>query len=205
MTSRTKKIIGVIVGVIILLILLLLLWPLRQQPIPTVVNNQPTQEGQTGNLNTSGGGAVKPPVIEATEPSVPEADTADPRSNLKSVAAAFAERYGSYSNQGNFENLEELRALMTDSLSAQTETFVEQARASSAAGAAYVGYTTRSIGTTVSGFSEIEGTATVVVNTQRQELTAQGTRVYYQELELKFVREGEIWKVDSAVWAEQSG
>ncbi|MFH1047867.1 MAG: hypothetical protein V1738_06200 [Patescibacteria group bacterium] len=207
MSSRTKKVIGVIVAIIVLLLLALLLWLLSQRPETAPINlgNEPTSQNQPlGSLNTTGGGTT---LINTTEqPSAPvNPEQPDQRANLRSLAAAFAERYGSYSNQGNFENLAELQALMTDSLAADTREFISTARAEATAGAEYVGFTTRALNMKVSGLDEAQGLATVTVNTQREQITSSGTRVYYQELILDFVQVGELWKVNAATWAEETG
>ncbi|MBU0625739.1 hypothetical protein KKF05_05370 [Patescibacteria group bacterium] len=205
MSSRTKK---VIVGVVLLILLLLLWWLFGRRPESAPVNSindstkQPTPIGALNATNQ-----LRPPVFEVTEPAQPAPipDKPDIRSSLRSLAAAFAERYGSYSNQGNYENLEELQALMTDSLAKETADFIVRSRAADSATAVYVGLTTRSISTTIQGLNEDAGRATVVVNAQREEITTLGNRVFYQELELAFIRIGEIWRVDSAIWAGEGG
>jgi len=209
MSKRTKRIIGVIIAVIILLLLLLLLWLLSQRPdiAPINVGNQPTNTNQPlGSLNTTTGGTTRPSGgdTEPEEPE-PEPEPVDQRASLRSLAAAFAERYGSYSNQGDFENLEELQALMTDALAAQTDSFIAGARAEGSGTAEYVGVTTRAVNTTISGYNEDQGLGTVTVKTQREEITSQGSRIYYQDLVLDFVREGELWKVKTAQWVEGDG
>ncbi len=210
MSKRTKRIIGAIVVVIILLLLLLLLWLLSQRPDAGSINvgNQPTNTNQPlGSLNTSSGGGTQPIGGGDTEPNEPEPEPepADLRASLRSLAAAFAERYGSYSNQGDFENLEELQALMTDSLTARTDAFIADARAENSGMAAYAGVTTRAINAQIKEYDEAQGTATVTVKTQREEITAQESRVYYQDLVLDFVLDGEIWKVSAAEWVEEDG
>jgi len=204
MSSRTKKIIGAIVALILILLLLLLLWLASQQP--PEVTPAPEEQTPPPSQTLTPSPTLQPPVFESTEPAQPDAEPdeeADPRNNLSRVAAAFAERYGSYSNQGDYENLEELQSLMTESLAAETQAFIDQAR-SGEAGAAYVGLTTRALNTNVSSYSEESGAAAVVVKTQREKITAEGSQVYYQDIELDFVLVGESWQVSSASWVEDS-
>lgn len=206
MSSRNKKIIGVVVAVIVLLLLLLLVW-LSTQTGPediTIVNTQTNRPSDTGMLNTGFAANTQRPVLEATKPVEPKPDPEkpDPRSNLKRLASSFAERYGSFSNQGDFENLKELKVFMTDDMISEVDAYIAEAGAG-AGTASYVGTTTVALSSTVTRMNEEAGTATVVVNTQKQEVTSSGTRVYYQEIELGFIRSGEVWEVDSAEWLEE--
>lgn len=205
MSSRNKKILGVIAAVVILL-LLLFLW-LTSSIAPeeiAVVNTTPGGAADTGILNTGFGANVPKTVLEKTAPDAPASDPEKPDSqaNLKRLAASFAERYGSFSNQGDFENLKELKVFMTDSMAREVDAYIAEAGARGTATPAYVGMTTRALSSTIDSFNESAGTATVTVNTQRQEVTSAGTRVFYQEIGLDFVRSGEIWEVDSAQWLE---
>jgi hypothetical protein len=206
MTNRTKKIIA---SVIALIILLLLLWLFSRQPelAPINTSNEAKTPTPIGALNATNGPGLKPPLFEATEPARPvvESEQPDVRSSLRSLASAFAERYGSYSNQGDYENLEELQVLMTDKFSQETAGFIRQSRAVDPGVATYIGLTTRSLNTTIRGLDELAGRATVIVNTQREEISARGGRVFYQEISLEFIREGEIWRVNSATWMEVGG
>ncbi|OGM00122.1 hypothetical protein A2480_03590 [Candidatus Uhrbacteria bacterium RIFOXYC2_FULL_47_19] len=204
MTSRTKKIIGGVVVAVVLILLFLFLWLSSGEQTPTIVNtaNIPANT-PAGGLNVPGG-TVRMDVTQATEPvrTAEEVAAPDIRNNLKRLAAAFAERYGSYSNQGDYRNLEELRSLMTDRLARETTEFVERSRAEGIQSPEYTGITTRALVANVVLFNEEAGTADVTVNTQREEIISAGTRIYYQEINLDFVQEGELWKVDSIEWAE---
>lgn len=194
-------------AVVVLLLLLLVVW-LSSQTGPediTMVNTQPDRPADTGLLNTGFGANVPKTVLEKTGPDAPAADPEKPdvRANLKRLAASVAERYGSFSNQGDFENLKELRVFMTDSLTREIDAYISEADARGTASPAYVGMTTRALNSTIDSLSESAGTATVTVNTQRQEVTSAGTRVFYQEIEMEFIRSGEIWEVDSMKWLEE--
>lgn len=126
----------------------------------------------------------------------------DDRSAVRRIAAAFAERYGSYSNQGDFENLLDLRAYMTAAFAARTEAVVAENRAKPRP-AEYFGVTSRAISTDVQLLDENAGRATVVIKAQRRETgsTAGSERVYYQDLTLTFLNVDGAWKVDTAAWA----
>lgn len=209
MSSRSKKIIGIIVAVVVLLLLLLVVWLSTQTtPSDITIVNTPSESGQNGGSANFGGGFgrdVTTPVLDAVGPAEeePDPEKPDPRVNVQRLAASFAERYGSFSNQGDFENLKELRVFMTDSMKREVDAYIAEASSATSGSAAYFGTTTRSLSSTITRFNEEGGSATVVVNTQRQEVSSSGTEVYYQEIEIDFILSGEVWEVDSAEWQER--
>ena len=204
---KKKRLIRVILVVIVLLIIaiLVLLWLLSRTPAeeptpapPTNAVTTPTGLQPTAPTNTD----VSAPVdIPAPAP----APAPDGSAALTRLAMAFAERYGSYSNQSDFVNLLDLRALMTQAMAARTDRFVESARASFDPNDGYLGTTTRALTADLDSFDDDAGSATVTVTTQRREARGLAAdRVYYQELELKFEKASGEWLVDSATWGEES-
>jgi hypothetical protein len=140
-----------------------------------------------GAANVNGGGTVAP--------------APDPALALRRLASSFAERYGSFSNLGDFENLTDLKVFMSASFAASTDAFVARERAKPTP-SEYRGFTTRALSTEVVSLDDSAGTAVITVKTQRQEFTdptAPGT-VSYQDIRLGFIKEGGTWKVDSATW-----
>jgi hypothetical protein len=207
MSSRNKKILAVVLAVLILL-LLLARWLMSQQPPQevTMVNTQPGPSAPAGVLNTNYSANIsRPSVTEVTENARPEVEEeeVDQMANLRSLASSIAERYGSFSNQGDFENLRELKVFMTDSMAAEVDAYMAEAGAAASASPAYVGMTTRSLKATIDRMDDEAGTASVTVNTQRQETTSSGTRVFYQVVMMDFVRSGEVWQLDSVEWIEE--
>ena len=123
-------------------------------------------------------------------------------STLKSVARTFAERLGSYSNQGNFSNLEDLRSLMTVKMSGWADNYIAEQKAANASAGVYYGVTTLALAVNITAFDESLGRAEARVSTQRQEAkeSTVNPRTFYQDLLLKLVKTAEGWKVDEAVW-----
>ncbi len=199
--SRRNKII--VAGIIlILLILALLFLLLRRQSTTTAQQNANLGTNvPIGELPNAPGGTNSAVNAPATNAPAPQADT---RTALKRLAAAFAERFGSYSNASNFDNILDLKVFMTDAMAKWADQYVAAQSAQKQSGQ-YSGITTRAISETIVAFDETAGTATVVVKTQRQQFSGSslsGT-VIYQDLTLTFVKDGDIWKVDSATWAKQ--
>lgn len=156
------------------------------------------------STNSVPAAAVKesPPAVEgpptATTRNATESEKA--AASLRTIAILFAERYGTYSARGNFENITDLYPLMTERMRASSDTFIADARArQDREGVGVSGTTTRALEVEV--VTQTPLSATVSVSTQRTETATDGREtVTYQKLQLSLVRSGELWKVDSAAW-----
>lgn len=120
--------------------------------------------------------------------------------SLRSLAASFAERFGSYSNQGNFNNLEDLRGLMTLRMDAWADNYIANQKSLVVQG--YYGVTTVAVSSKITDLNDEVGQATVIVSTQKQETkgTTANPRVTYQDIEIELVKTEQGWKVDAVAW-----
>jgi len=121
------------------------------------------------------------------------------RGFLIKTSSAFAERYGSYSNQSNYENLIDLKYFM----SARMQQIVDSkitVRNLNKTDVIYYGVTTRAISAEIQqiNFSQ----ATVKVKTQREEFYGAdvNSKVSYQDILISFIKQDGVWKVDSVEW-----
>lgn len=192
MSKRNRLIILSGIIFIVLGLAILIVWLIfRAQPEPPAPPADPSEINIPVVLPQSS--AVK------TSPSVPPS-AASLAANLKSTAASFAERFGSYSNEGNFNNLNDLRVLMTLKMNAWTNNYIASQQPGK--NESYYGVTTIAISSKIITLSEELGQADILVSTQRQ--TAKGStinpRVTYQDLEIELVNTNDGWKVDSAQW-----
>lgn len=197
--SRKTKILIVAGG--ILLLLLLAYW----------LFIRPSYEAPGGNVNSAanvnGLPSSNPVALPAvnTSGSLPETAVPDGEkvnSDVSRLAAAFAERFGSYSNQGSFENILDLRSLMTEKMKVWADDFVEKNSAASGSNAIYSGVTTKAISVEMPDVSGASS-ATVTVKTQRRETSGSmvgNEKIVYQDLELSMVKVGDEWKIDDAAW-----
>lgn len=201
--ERRTKITIVAVLVVLLVILALLFWPKAKPPAATAP--APTATTAPNSLGTAAPlpKQSQPPVTVTPTASAPAAPAQpDASAALLRLAATFAERYGSYSNVGDYSNLLDLRPLMTDKLAAETDAYVKAQRVQPPSTTGYFGVTTRAVNPLLLGFSDAKGTASVSVDTIREERRA-GARPdepYYQSLTVVFLKVDDAWKVDSAVW-----
>ena len=196
MSRRNKIIIAIVIALLIIFGFVLFFRKnvaeyFASVNVPEVINT--TKNG--GLINTTTSTNTNAPEIPTPPP--PKADA---RNNLRRIAAAFAERFGSFSNQSNYENIIDLKVYMTDSLIKWADGYIADAQKKPGT-AEYAGTTTRAIKSDVTEFDETKGAAKVVVKTQRQPSTSAGAQaVYYQDFILDFVKDGDIWKVDNVKW-----
>lgn len=166
-----------------------------------------------------GSGIIQPP-IDVINPGIeipanlPSASAGLPAENgitaqqqnleadLKAIAFIFSERFGSYSNQDNFSNLDSLRDLMTIKMRTWADNYkIEQAAAQSN-NSVYYGFTTKAVSAKVEDLDETLGRAEILVTTQRQEARGDinNPRIFYQSLKLLMTKNNDGWKVDEAAW-----
>jgi hypothetical protein len=206
MSRRNKIIIAVVVALLILLALLFYFLIPRPGADPEAVNDTIVNQPLSGGLLNSTSGAninrgTAQPIVNENSAVPQPPPPPDDRSNLRRVASFFAERFGSFSNQSDYENIDELKVLMTARMRTWADSYVTAQREAKQGSAVYFGVTTRAISTDVTEFDEA-GPATVKVSTQRSQESGETfkTKVYYQDMVIDFVKEGEIWKIDSAIW-----
>jgi len=194
--SRRKKIIIIsVVALIFLIILFLISWWLNGRQ-DSVGPDQQTNTNQglqiPADLPRAGGAGA----IDVTA----SADQQKTEANLKAVAMTFAERFGSYSNQGNFSNLADLNSIMTVRMKALADNYKIENQSKDSD--PYYGITTNALSTKILTLEENLGRASAMVTTQRQE--AKGStinpRPFYQDIKIQLVRTGDAWKVDFVEW-----
>lgn len=124
--------------------------------------------------------------------------------DLTRIAAAFAERFGSYSNQSNFGNVTDLEVFMSNKMRNWSVTFVSQQRERLEDTSEYYGITTKAAAKEIKDYDEELGIAVILVHTRRREIMSDShSGVFDQDIEISFVKEREAWKVDSANWLDK--
>jgi len=115
--------------------------------------------------------------------------------NVSKVAEDFAERFGSYSNDSNHRNIDDLASIMTDKM----KTSVVRLTKKDIIKKSYYGMTTRAINSRVESLSDKD--ASVIVVAQRQE-TKEGNaqKIFYQEARVALIKNASSWMVDNLTW-----
>lgn len=193
--SRTKKTILVVIAAILFVVAIFFLLRVPRRGQPPTPHNQPL----TTNQQHPAGAA--PASIPPPRPLTPEEQAVeDDKAAARTAGIRFAERFGSYSNQGLFLNITDLYPLMTVPMRAWADDFKREASSREIAG--YAGVTTRALTAVVDEYLGAEGKMRVVVGTQREESTNAGSKVYTQDLTVHLVKDAGAWKVHSIEWGE---
>ncbi len=211
MSPFAKRLLGVLVGVLALIAVTLLLFRyLSPAPAPVVVTNGPAGGGLPSASGVPAPAAATRESLFAnvslgpTEIAVPAFASADQQrlQALITVSRDFAERYGSYSSDGEFSNLETLLPLMTEAYRAATQAVIEKGR-SAPASASFVGVTTKALAVKPVGtVSAATASATVKVQTQRTTVSGGSRTVSYETLTLVLKHQNGVWRADSAAWSK---
>lgn len=121
--------------------------------------------------------------------------------DVAKLAASFAERLGSFSNQSDYSNFEDLDIFMTASMRDWAKEYVKKMRADNPYQGKYYGITTKAVSTETKSFDDKAGKAEIVIGTQRRETKIDGSENNFdQNLRLTFVKENGQWLVDGAYW-----
>lgn len=122
-------------------------------------------------------------------------------SDVAKIASAFAERLGSFSNQSNYSNFEDLNIFMTSSMRTWAVGYVDKMRAENPYNGNYYGITTKSVSSKLVNFDDDKGEAELIISTQRREIKMDGgENNFNQDLRLTFIKENNQWLVDGAYW-----
>jgi hypothetical protein len=196
MFRKQKIIVGMVIAAVLLAIFVLIFMNLSSRQLPI-------QSGQNQN---------QPPDVSKnlTEIQAPAAQISNFQkinsspATAEAVARSFAERFGSFSNQSDFENIIDLHPFMTAKMRVWADDYVEKTRGTTQAAAVYYGITTRALGSEI--LKQDAASAVIQVNTSRREIGGNlgETKEYLQNIELTLVKEaGDFWKVDKAEWQKQ--
>ncbi len=114
------------------------------------------------------------------------------------VARTFVERYGSFSSEAEYENIDDILALGTSTMKTEFERIAREARAE--VGGGYYGISTRVI--SVSTLEESETSAVLEVQTQRTEAidTPTNTSTRYQKIRLNMEKVNGKWLINGFQW-----
>lgn len=195
--NRLLAIIGLIVITLLVVVLIVvrLLW---KAPAPTP-EPEPEAEAPSSGLTVadpnpgaaSGFAVLGSPLTPPTPAPVPVAAA---EAGPIPTAELFAERYGSYSNQSDFQNLRDLLPLMTQRYRDETE--AKLAKPSPPA-EEYLGVTSLKISSKIETEDTAVGKASVSVLTQQTKTVGtDAPEVGYKTYVVRLVKSGKDWKVD---------
>ncbi|PIP33963.1 hypothetical protein COX22_01585 [Candidatus Falkowbacteria bacterium CG23_combo_of_CG06-09_8_20_14_all_49_15] len=125
--------------------------------------------------------------------------------DLEKLAASFAERFGSYSNQANFANIRDLQVFMTEKMRRWSAGYIQDLSNASADSTIYYGISTKAVGRTFSTYDADDGRAEILISTRRRESfsTAANSKVFSQDIKINLIKQNDVWLVDGAFWLDK--
>lgn len=184
MSTRLRNLI-IVVGAILAIVII---WFFFFRGQPTITQDEPATVVETEEPEVT-----FVPVVPSVVPPAPLR-----QDNAERLTIFFVERYGSYSNQSPYSNLEGLDSVATASFSA--DLLAMQQEPVSGIPDMYVGVSTRVLSVSVIDESDTE--ARVIASTQRVESreSKDNSNRYFQDIELILKKVDGNWAVDRARW-----
>jgi|AntRauTorcE11897_2_1112592.scaffolds.fasta_scaffold23441_2 hypothetical protein len=204
MNKKTKIIIAILVILLVLLGVFLVFINLQNsnQEEPRDVNeeleikNELEQETKPAPKNTQEPANQEEPTVYSFDEEE-EAQRETSEEDLKQIAFAISERFGSYSNEGKFGNISDLKIYMTNSMKSWADNYIEEQSEIEYSGI-YYGITTTALVGQVTEFNNESASATVT--TKRKEVKDNQESIFNQDIIINFNKVGDEYKVDGAYW-----
>ena len=186
---ETRKKIEIIVAIIVLIVFIVALVMFVSKTTP---DQQIVVDDASGQLDTSGDRGSQ--VSEVDPADIPSVSAV----SASTIARTFVERFGSYSSEVDFMNVEDVLSLATEDFEDELTGIIERARRN--ADDAYYGISTVVITTKV--VKQTDSTATLRMTTQREEAIDDpaNTTVRYQDIVIELVKDGDDWLIDGFTW-----
>lgn len=194
---------GMKIGIVVAIIVLLAgvgatVWVTSQS------STDVTNTANTNTTNTNTGSVTNTTTVNTNtgdDDQVTTDDTTvevDDSAAVLRLARSVVSRYGSFSNQNNFENITSLEPFMTADFQSRSADYISKNQASEDPGN-YYGISTEVISLELTDLGE--STATVDVVTQRIEETADtDPNIFNQTAEVEFEKVEGYWKVENITW-----
>lgn len=192
-----------IIVVVITAAIMFIIWALisrpdvifRQGTIEPVAE-EPTELPVTG---TGTGGVVVELSDDGNEPIIAISTSEQvEKQKVLNFSILFTERFGSFSNQGDYQNIKDVMPLMTTSMQEWAKGFIDD---NGDFGAVYVGTSTKVVSTNIKNIDLGSGRAEIDIETQRIETrTGEEDKVYFQTLNVNLLKVGNDWLIDFAKW-----
>lgn len=197
MARRNKILIIIIIILVLIIVAIAVIAPFFQNtantsPANSVIN---AENVNYGGLNVSTNIAL-PAQTANVMTKIPSS-----QSVLEAIARTFTEKFGSFSTQGNNENLYDAEYYMTADMKEWAEKYIKESQ--NKKNAEFHGITTRALKAEIISLNDEETQAQIVVTAQREETrgSASGRKnIIYQKLVLDFLKVDKDWKVNAANW-----
>jgi len=201
MINRKRALILIIIiGLLLIALIIYLVWFKNPKVTTPEVPTNPALIKPEISTNTPG---TKPRNYQQYDISK-EAPHELNANDLGKIGMNFAERFGSFSKQSNYGNIEDAKLFMTKDLAAWADSYALKLRSDHAKDT-YYDIITKALSFKASGFDNKAGTAVITINTLRRESTeaVNNATAYSQNLTLNFVRVNNDWLINAAYWEKK--
>jgi len=187
-----KIIILIIIAVVVVVAIVLGFLYFRQEPEdaqpPTVINEQEPPPRQP----------IVPEVERKTIdlPKLTEEEKSEEQ--LQTLARVFAERFGTFSNQAGFTNLDDIQSLLTEEMQQWVAAQKTQMSKKYPLDSEYYGVTTSAPIVKTDSYSQDK--AVMLVTTQRTEKKNSESKTFEQKIKVEFVNIDGNWLINGAYW-----
>ena len=204
MDKRIKIVLLVLLGIIIISLLFYFLF--FYNPQADINSNTSDPDVNTGGvlnlerpINLENGAVIINKQVVKYDTRTPEEDL---QMKLTNRARLIAERFGSFSNHSDYENIKDLEIYMTPKMKGWADDYIADNRTDSVGLEGYYGITTKALSGKMVNLDE--AAAEVMVSTQRIESREESSedKILYQDISVEFVKTGEDWMVDGVYWQQ---
>ncbi len=203
---ETRKIIFLVVSVILLAVLLwVFVWqpvfsPKKEKSLDNILSDLTTQatdvqdvtfdsEDQNANSRVTSKEIVKDVAPEEKQ-----------KRELENFVSYFVERFGSYSNQTNMDNIKELKSFATDSFSKYIDKYVDEIWNKHPYSLGYFGVVTKVVVVDIDNYSQNKTEFTVKIDARREEKTDSGENTYNQKVVVEVLKTQNGYKINKLEW-----
>lgn len=206
MINSNKRKIGfllIFLGVILIVVIVLLFLSPDKNIFKNLFNrNKNTEEVKTPEQIFEEMKAKKEAEVVYTFDAQAEANRDWTEDDFRQIARPFVERLGSYSNQSDYGNIDDLKIFMTAEMKTWADTYMAKLKAESSEQDAFYGITTKAlVEPEITKFDLENEEVELIVSTQREETSSdKKNNVFSQKIKINFTKENGEWLVDGAFW-----
>lgn len=159
-----------------------------------------SQELTNKNNNNNANVVVEENVNKIAETETAEVKEINDEDFLQQLAKSFSERYGSFSNQNDYENLLDLKIYMTSKMQGEVDDFIAANKAEVDGSEVYYGITTKVLTTKKISLENDKAEYNVTCQRKESKGLEGGNNTYTEQAKIEFKKVDSQWKVHSFTW-----
>lgn len=196
-----KKFITILILIVAIFVIggAILAWMFLNNPKDVVNTNQPA----TNKVSNSNGNAANTnaAVNSNSAASGNNSGSTSIEDEIVSLAKSFIDRYGTFSSQNEYDNINDLRTYMTESMNKDADKLIKEIEANNTNGSkGYYGITTRTLSSEMVELKDSEAKLNLTAQRKESSEAKPELNVYYQNVEVIIKKESGVWKVDKVTW-----